>query len=253
MIKRTLFCLALSVVGLALMIGVEVLIAMRREYLPTEPALQITGRFGPPEEPVTIVVMGDSTAAGVGAGSVEASYPYRLAQRISESTGLAIELFSVGESGARVADVRADQIAPALFTGAHMVLIVIGANDATHLTGLGGLKEDMELVVDRMQATGAPVIVAGAPDMRAPAFYEPLRSVVGWRGRAVTAAIEEAARARGATVVPLAERTRDFFREHPDRAYSSDEFHPGPEGYDVWVDALFPEVAEAVESVPGFD
>ena len=85
--------------------------------------------------------------------------------------------------------------------------------------------------------------------MRAPAFLEPLRSVVGWRGRAVTAAIEDTAEESGATVVPLAERTRDFFLDHPDEAYSSDLFHPGPPGYERWVEALLPEANEAIDSL----
>lgn len=86
--------------------------------------------------------------------------------------------------------------------------------------------------------------------MRAPAFLEPLRSIAGWRGRAVTATIEETAEESNVTVVPLAERTRDFFLDHPDEAYSSDNFHPGPAGYERWANAFFPEVLDAIDSLP---
>ncbi len=249
MLKRALLSLVAAAIGLAVMIGVEILIAVRREYIPTEPALEIGGTFGEGKEPFTFVVLGDSTAAGVGAGVTERSFPVFLTQRLAEEEGVAVELIVVAESGARVDDMVNEQVDAAVAADPDLVLVAIGANDVTHLTGLDSIRENTRLFVQRLRDEGLPVIVAGAPDMRAPAFYEPLRSMVGWRGRAVTDAIEESAAAAGATVIPLADKTRAFFISNPDEAYSSDRFHPGPAGYERWAQALFPEVAEALHSV----
>lgn len=249
MLKRALLSLVAAAVGLAVMIGVEILIAVRREYIPTEPALEIGGTFGEGSRQVTFVVLGDSTGAGVGAGVAERSFPFLLAQRLAEAEGVAVELIDLAESGARVEDVLNEQVDAAVAADPDLVLVAIGANDVTHFTGLDSVRENTGLFVKRLRDEGLPVVVAGAPDMRAPAFFEPLRSIVGWRGRAVTGAIEESAIEAGATVVPLADRTRAFFLSSPDEAYGTDLFHPGPAGYERWVQALFPEVAEALHAM----
>lgn len=242
MIKRTVVTLFAAALALGVMIAVEVVMAMRRDYLPTEPALEIGGAFGDGRRAATVVVLGDSTGAGVGADGPDSAYPAVLARRLAEDLGLRIELVDLAESGARVHDVLAEQVPAALGHEADLYLVAIGANNVTHLTGLGSIRSEVQLIVDRLSSGGVGVVVAGAPDMRAPAFAEPLRSIVGWRGRAVTDEIERAARREGAVVVPLADRTRAFFRSDPETHYSADLFHPSSAGYARWADAFYPEV-----------
>lgn len=219
---------------------------MHRDFLPTSPALEVGGTFGPASgEPLTFVVMGDSTAAGVGAGDAEHAYPTLLAQRLA-AKGRRVRLVDLGVSGARVADVL-ERAGAAVNAQPDLLFVGIGANDATHLTSLASIRRDMAELLDRVAAGGARVVVAGAPDMRAAAFLEPLRSIVGWRGRSVAAAIEEVARSKGVAVVPLAEKTAPFFVEDPDRYYSSDDFHPSAAGYARWADAIYPVLESALE------
>ncbi|MDQ4142922.1 MAG: SGNH/GDSL hydrolase family protein [Actinomycetota bacterium] len=247
-VKRV-FVWVLVAVGLfGVLIGVEVFMATRREYLPTEPALEIGGVFGKKGPVKELVVLGDSTGAGVGAESASGAYATVMAERLAAETGSRIRLTGLAVSGARVADVLKEQVPLALAEEADVYLVAIGANDVTHLTKISEVRDGIARIVGRLSGDGSEVVVAGAPDMRAPAFAEPLRSIVGWRGRAVTAATEEAARAGGATVVPLAERTREFFLEDPDAHYSPDLFHPSAGGYARWADALYPEVKEALAS-----
>ena len=246
MLKRVLVWLLVSAALLAVMIGVEIVLALRREYLPTEPALEIGGVFGD-EGPIrTLVVLGDSTSAGVGAGGADDAYATVMAERLARESGARVRLVGLGVSGARVADVLEEQVPIALERYADAYLVAIGANDVTHLTSLDSVSDGIGRIVKQLGAEGVPVVVAGAPDMRAPAFLEPLRSIAGMRGDAVTAATEEAARAAGAAIVPLAERTRTYFMEHREAAYSDDLFHPGPGGYERWAEAMFPEVKAAL-------
>lgn len=219
---------------------------MRREYLPTEPALELGGNFGRPEDdPVRFVVLGDSTAAGVGAGNPESAYPTILARRLA-SRSRYVKLSVLGVSGARVQDVLDDQLPLAKEADADLIFIGIGANDALHVTALDSVRQDMISIIESLKRTDAAVVVAGAPDMRAAAFYEPLRSLAGWRGRQVARAIEEAARATGVQVVELAEETGGFFARDPAAHYSNDEFHPGPGGYRRWADAIYPKLVDAL-------
>lgn len=244
-IKRVaLSLLAVELVGAAV-IGGEIFIALRREYLPTTPALDIEGRFGSGPAPITFVVLGDSTAAGVGAGSPAKAYPSLLARRLAED-GHTVRLIALGVSGARVSDVLSDQLPEALRTRPDLVFVGIGANDVTHLTSLDDIRRDTEALLEELEATGATVVIAGPPDMRAPAFLPPLRSLAGWRGRAVADAIEEVAADNEVAVVELARVTGPLFAEDPDRFHSRDDFHPSAAGYELWADAIYPVLEDAL-------
>jgi lysophospholipase L1-like esterase len=251
MVRKVLSRIGLVLGSLAILLGFEVYLAYTREYLPTSPALELGGTFGPPDgRPLTFVVLGDSTAAGLGAGSPEHAYATVLSERLGER-GWRVELIAHGISGARVKDVLVDQAPLAEAVDADLVFVGIGANDATHLTTLGSIRKNMALVIDRLLATGATVVVAGPPDMRAHAWLEPLRSIVGWRGRQVAAAIGDVAAERGVPVVPLAELAGPYFASNPEDAYASDDFHPGPGGYRAWADAIFPVLLLALEGERG--
>lgn len=247
-LARTGVAAAALVLGFSALIGIEVLAATRRQYLPTHPPLRIGGFFGPEGgAPLTFVVLGDSTAAGVGAGDAASSYPVLLAERLA-GRGRRVRLVGLGVSGARVRDVLDSQLPRALTAHPDLVLVGVGANDTTHLTRLGSVRRDMAAILDRLGRTGATVVVAGVPDMRVRAFMEPLRSLCGWRGRRVADAMREVARARGVAVVDLAGETGPYFQSHPDRHYSSDGFHPGPAGYARWADAIYPVLESALAS-----
>lgn len=248
MLKRILLSLLVVVVGLVAMIGVEIVLALRREYLPTEPVLDVSGEFGAPGDPeLHLVVLGDSTSAGVGVEAAEDAYPWTLAERLA-AEGRRVTLQTFGISGARVADVLEDQVPKAIAAKPDVIFIGIGANDVVHMTPLGDVRRDFAALLDALGTAGPEVVVAGAPDMRALAWQEPLRSLAGWRGRVVTSVMEEVALERGVTVVPLAKITGPFFVSDGDDAYSADLFHPGKRGYMHWSDAIFPYLQEAVRT-----
>lgn len=230
------------------MIGGEILLALRRDYLPTEPAFVIEGTFGDPaNQPLRFVVLGDSTAAGLGADAPQDSYPSLLAERLGDD-GYRVEMTSLGISGARVADLLSNQVPRAAEMDPDLVFVGIGANDVTHVTPLDEVRAGMAEAIERLKATGATVVVSGVPDMRAAAFYEPLRSVAGWRGSSVTAAIEDAAAIEDVVVVPLAAETYPFFAADPEAHNSSDDFHPSSIGYARWATAIYPYLKSALES-----
>lgn len=247
MLKRFLLAIAVSVGGLVVMLAIEIGLALTREYLPTAPALTLGGTFGPRDgRPLRFVVLGDSTAAGLGAGSPEHAYATVLAERLG-AKGWRVELIAHGVSGARVRTVLEDQVPLALEPDPDLVFVGIGANDVTHLTSLSSIERDMDQLLTDLEATGATIVVAGPPDMRAQAWYEPLRSLAGWRGRRVADAIEAVAERHGIPVVQLAEQAGPYFASNPDNAYAADEFHPGPGGYRAWADAIYPVLADALE------
>ena len=248
MVAKLVKTLAIVVALFAGLLGVEIYLAYSREYLPTAPALELGGTFGPPDgTPLRFTVLGDSTAAGLGAGSAQHAYATVLSERLA-ARGYRVELTAYGVSGARVGDVATKQVPLALESKPDLIFVGIGANDATHLTPLDSVERHMGVALDALAGAGAVVVVAGPPDMRAAAWLEPLRSIVGWRGRRVEERIEQVARERDIPIVQLAEEAGPYFAANPEDAYAADDFHPGPGGYRAWADAIFPVLIDALES-----
>ena len=234
-------------IAFALVLGVEIWLALRREYLPTDDPLVLDGVFGGGDaRPLRLVVLGDSTAAGIGVDDPADAYPALLARRLAAATGRRVELTALGIAGARVGDVATDQAPAAARLDPDLVFVGIGANDVTHLTSLSDVRSGIETAIEVLREPGAAVVVAGPPDMRVSVWHQPLRQLSYLRGRQVEDAVEDAARAQGVPVVELAEETGPFFAADPERHFSEDGFHPGPLGYERWADAIFPVLLEAV-------
>jgi len=247
LIRRLFLVVAVLFVGAAVVLGVEVWLALRREYLPTDPPLELDASFGPNEgEPLRFVVLGDSTSAGIGSGGAAGAYPTLLAKRLAEDTGRRVDLTVLGISGARTAEVLAEQVPKVAELRPDVVFVGIGANDVTHLTPLDDIKEDMSAILAELATTEAEIAVAGAPDMRVYAWHQPLRQITYLRGLQVSDAIEEVAHDKDVAVVELQEQTGHFFAEEPESHFSEDEFHPSALGYKRWADAIYPVVRDLV-------
>lgn len=243
---------ALLALSAAVLLG-EAGYAATRTYLPAESAPPVLGSFGTTSgtsgrPALQLLMLGDSTAAGVGASETAATVGARLAAGIA-ATGRTVTLSSVAVSGSRAADL-ADQLrelgerpAAAL---PDLAVILIGANDATHLSRLGTVRGKLTAAIRELRATGAAVVVAGCPDLGAVrTFGQPLRLLAAARGRAVAAAERRAAADAGATFVDLARETGPTFRADP-RMLSEDRFHPSDLGYARWARALLPAVLAAL-------
>jgi lysophospholipase L1-like esterase len=199
-----------------------------------------------------LVVLGDSTTAGVGVGRAEDALPYRLAQHIADRERRPVHVVSYGWAGARVADLPATQLPRALeplregetapfLPGADIVALVIGSNDATHHTKPGRYRADLRraLEIVRTAAPDARVVLAGIPAFRgALKAIEPLISLADLyarllrpisRAEATRAGVAYADLARH--VPPRIDRTTEFL--------SSDQFHPSAVGYAIWADVIF--------------
>lgn len=252
MIRRVVAGLGIVALAVILVLGAEIWLALRREYLPTDDPLELDRAFGSKRDPaLRFVVLGDSTSAGVGVEKASEAYPTLLARRLAHDTSHRVDLIVLGKSGARVRDVSREQAPMAARLAPDLVLVGIGANDATHLTPLDEVRADMAEVLEVLETTDATVVVAGAPDMRVYAWHQPLRWLAYLRGKQVTQAIEEVARVRRVAVVELAEETGHFFANEPARHFSQDRFHPSALGFERWADAIFPILRAAVRESEG--
>jgi lysophospholipase L1-like esterase len=246
--KAAAIALIAGTVGGAALLAAEALAARGRRYAQPDFGLAVRSTVGPAEAPaLRLVLLGDSSALGVGVDHVQDTVGGQLAALLTRDTGATrrVELSSVAVSGSRSVDL-ATQVARALLgPRPDIAVILIGVNDATGLRGPRDASMHLAAAVRRLVDAGVAVIVGTCPDLGAVrAVAPPLRQVVGWLGQRVARAQDRAAAEAGAAVVDLAAETGPVFRA--DRGtLCHDGFHPSADGYRVWAYALYPAVAAA--------
>jgi lysophospholipase L1-like esterase len=199
--------------------------------------------FGNPDgTPLRLALIGDSTAAGVGADLTEETVGAQLAAAVGGDRR--VVLTSVAIAGSRTGDLG-PQVSRALLGKPDVVVMLIGANDATHVTPLPKVHDQQAAAVARLRREGVAVVVGTCPDMGARNFLPPLRQVVAWQGRRVARVQAIAVRDADGEVVPLALICGPQFRADP-TSLSSDGFHPSAYGYRLWSEALLPTLQRVV-------
>ena len=234
--RRLIAGLAVVPIGALAVLGFE---AYRARVQPRDdygPVLNLDGGDGP-----TVVWLGDSTASGVGVTRSADALPAQAAA----ASGRAQHIVSLSVSGARVGDVLKLQL-PHVPTDASVVVIDIGANDVVH----GGLVRTYRRHYEQVLAAlprSAKVIMLGVPDMGSPTRLEqPLRAIVGWRGRQFDGAVRDIARRHHATYVDIAGPTGPRFRAEPGRYFFADRYHPNAAGYALWAAQVGPALRGAI-------
>ncbi|MGZ8563178.1 MAG: SGNH/GDSL hydrolase family protein [Candidatus Limnocylindria bacterium] len=234
----------------------------RMEFLPMHPGFYVNHVVAPTGasaggRPLRLVVLGDSTTAGVGVGRAEDALPYRLAQHVADGERRPVHVVSYGWAGARIADLPAKQLLRALeplregetapfLPGADIVALVIGSNDATHHTKPNRYRGDLRRALEtvRESAPQARVVLAGIPAFRgALRAIEPLISLADLYARPLRRISRAEAARAGVAYADLArhvpsriDRTTEFL--------SSDQFHPSAVGYAIWADVIFEALIE---------
>lgn len=238
--RRAVLVAAAVPTGVVLLLGAEVLLAINGRSLEPREPYDLSGLVGGSagDTALRMVWMGDSVTAGVGASRADATVPRLVAEALHRPVRL--DVFAT--SGARVSNALSDQVPrlEALPEGPDVVVVQIGGNDVTHLTGLDEFRRGYDRLLDEATSVGAQHVLAlGIPAFEtSPRFLQPLRAIVGWRGRQLDEQVRQSAASRGATYVDVAGRTAEPFGEDPDRYHAADDFHPSDEGYTLWAEAV---------------
>lgn len=257
--------LVVAALGFAGLVTVQVLRLRRMEFLPLHPGFWVSHTVAPraarsaPSDPLRLIVFGDSTTAGVGVSRAEDSLPVVLAQRLADARGRSVSVLSYGWSGARMRDVLRDQVRRALLSGnqgqapwlptADVVVIVVGANDATHGTSPARFRAALRATLGtiRREAPLAEITVAGIPRFRgALRQLEPLMSIID--AYAILLRRVQAQEARRSQA-----HYADLRRSVPRLAtraglgitdlLATDDFHPSARGYRMWAEVIFDSLA----------
>lgn len=245
--RATAGCFAAAAVGGAALLAGQAFAARHRRYAQPELGLALQATVGQADAPpLRLVLLGDSSALGVGVSRLPDTVGGQLAHLLAEGpAGQPVHLSSVGVSGSRSADL-ATQVARALLgERPDVAVILIGANDATTLRRSTDAAAYLGAAVHRLRAARVEVVVGTCPDLGAVrAIAPPLRHLISWSGRRTARAQTLAVLTAGGTVVDLATEAGPVFRADAG-TFCHDGFHPSADGYRVWAHALFPAVAAA--------
>jgi lysophospholipase L1-like esterase len=253
------------------LVAIQFMRLKRMEFLPPHPGFYIN-HVVEPSDPVPegrrlrLVVLGDSTTAGVGVERPEDALPYLLARRLADAEGVAVHVVSYGWAGARVADLARIQLPRALeplrrtehepfLPGADVIAIVIGANDATHNTPPTRFRTHLRSTLEGIRAAAphARLVLAGIPAFRgAVPAIEPLIFLADQYARLLRPISRSEARRVGAAFGDLAAEVPERLRgRERNEILSRDQFHPSVVGYSAWADVIFEAIQRGPELPPG--
>ncbi|TCJ30321.1 SGNH/GDSL hydrolase family protein [Nocardioides jejuensis] len=200
-------------------------------------------RFG---DPVDLVMLGDSLAAGLGADLPGETLGARLSKGAAKRIRRSVRLRTVARVGNHTSELM-EQIGrfPAGYRPA-VAVIVVGGNDITHRHPTAESIAHLEEAIRTLQGLGAEVVVGTCPDLgMLRAVPQPLRTLGSLASRQLASAQREAALGLGARVVDLAQVAGPFFISNPDEMFSVDRFHPSSLGYRRTAKAMLPSVVAA--------
>ncbi|WP_432979961.1 SGNH/GDSL hydrolase family protein [Dactylosporangium sp. CA-233914] len=197
-------------------------------------------------EPVRLVVLGDSSAAGYGAEGPSETFAAAVAAGLAEQLRRPVRMRCLAVVGAESKGLP-PQVEVALRQRPDIAVISIGGNDVTHRVSIPTAVRHLVRAVRTLRQAGIEVVVGTCPDL---GTIRPIQPPLRWLARrwsrqmatAQTIAVVEA----GGRTVSLGDLLGELFYAEPDRMFSFDRFHPSGAGYLAAAQAVLPTVVAAL-------
>lgn len=198
-------------------------------------------------EPITLLLLGDSLAAGLGAEHRKQTLGGRIAKTLARRLERPVCLRTVAVVGSESTALAGQLDALPEHYRADIAVIVVGGNDVTHMVSPSAAAEQLEQAILRLQRLGTPVVVGTCPDLGTlQPVPQPLRAILSRMSRRLALEQMKVAWRTGAVPVDLRRAVGPTFHEQPDEMFSLDRFHPSAAGYRRTAEALLPAVVTAL-------
>ncbi len=210
-----------------------------RKHTPRLPEAQgsPSGQYGEGVPDLRLLVLGESTAAGVGVSSHEQGLASQLALQLHERTGRTIAWHTYGVNGIRLVQLNR-KLASMDLPEADVVLLSMGVNDTTGFTPRGQFRRQLLALREMLtQRYPAPVYLLSVPPMHLfTALPSPLRQIMGWRARQLNRVYEQLAR-----LAPVDFHYWSYPAITDTSLLASDGYHPSDKGYRAIAEVLAAE------------
>ncbi len=200
----------------------------------------------------SLVVIGESTAAGVGAPTQQTALGGRLALALAAHTGRAVRWQAVGQNGATMRRIRYRLLPAAVGGTLTVAVIAAGANDVLRGRRTTEWEEHLRAIVAglRGSAFGSEplVVLTGVPPFsQFPSLRSPLRPYLARRALRIDTRSAQLCSELGVLFVPFIEHEIDL---GPD-FFAADGFHPSAAGYALWAEYIAEKIAEQLPTGNG--
>jgi lysophospholipase L1-like esterase len=197
--------------------------------------------------PLSLAVLGDSSACGFGVEHPHQTPGAMLAAGLAECADRPVQLTVAAVVGAQSSALDG-QIDRVQHTAPDVAVIMIGANDVTHRVRPPTAVRHLDEAVRRLRAGGAQVIVGTCPDLgTVEPVPQPLRWIARRASRQLAAAQTIAIVEAGGRSVSLGDILGPEFAASPSEMFGPDRFHPSVTGYASAAAALLPSVCAALD------
>ncbi len=196
---------------------------------------------------LTLAVIGDSTAAGLGVDHPEELPGVLLARNLAEEAGRPVQLDTYAISGSSSRRL-AEQLRAALLSPPSVALIMVGANDVRDRVPPSTSAALLGAAVAALRAEGTAVVVGTCPDLGVVRqIPQPLRGFVRTWSIALARVQRDAVTRAGGHPVALADLLAPEFLTRPEVLLSArDGLHPSAAGYDAACSVLLPALCSAL-------
>ncbi|RMJ05646.1 GDSL-like Lipase/Acylhydrolase [Marinobacter litoralis] len=193
-----------------------------------------SGQYGEGAPEFRLLVLGESTAAGVGVATHKEGLASQLAIRLHQRTGKTVGWQTFGVNGIRLGNLL-NTLASESLPPANSIVLSMGVNDTTGFTSRARFRQHLQTLRAAIAPLSpAPITLLSVPPMeKFTALPSPLRHIMGWRARQLDRIYQD-----------LAKRTPNDFRylnyptvEDPS-LLASDGYHPSQRGYQFIAEAL---------------
>jgi lysophospholipase L1-like esterase len=191
---------------------------------------ETVGKFGAENESVKLLVLGESTAAGMGARTHETALAGQFSRFLGEKINKSVEWHVVGRSGITIKE-TIDELVPQIPNEKFdYILLALCGNEVLKLRSPINFRCDMTTLLDilREKNKGATFFITNAPAVRlSPVLPNPVKFILGQ-----LSALHDA-NAREFT----AEMSKVFYFHQPTNVpkdFWADGIHPSEKGYTAW-------------------
>lgn len=185
-----------------------------------------------PGEPLRLLLVGESTVAGVGVEAQESALAGCLAAALAVRLQQPVHWRACGENGITAPQACQRLLPAACGEPADLALLVFGVNDTTHLSSLARWDRALRELHAALVAAGCQVACTGVPPIQHfRALPWLLRTLLGWRAALLDRHLRRLGRELGMSYQRL---ELAFAAEY----LAADGYHPSARGYRVWAEGL---------------
>ena len=191
-----------------------------------------------------LLILGDSSAAGVGADHQDQALSGQLVQRLAKTHRVTWRLEATTGHTTKDALNRLGGLGAEQFD---VAIVALGVNDVTRAVPLRLWLERQSRLITRLQTDFGvrQICLSGLPPMgEFPLLPHPLRWILGRQARRFDQHLRQLA--AGVPNVSVTAMTFDLSVDH----MAEDGFHPGPEVYAAWADMFMDQIQLDRAAIP---